>query len=49
MYDILGRREQAIARYRRAIASGRDGEYISAARKHLRHPYRLNEEHASLR
>lgn len=39
MYDALGRRDQAIAHYRKAIAAGRDGEYLSAARKHLRHPY----------
>jgi tetratricopeptide (TPR) repeat protein len=43
MYDTLGRRDQAIARYRKAIAAGRDGEPISAARKHLRHPYRFSE------
>ncbi len=36
---LLGRREQAIARYRKVIAAGRDGEYLSAARKYLRHPY----------
>jgi tetratricopeptide (TPR) repeat protein len=41
MNDTLGRRDQAIARYRRAIAAGRDGESISAARKHLHHPYRF--------
>jgi tetratricopeptide (TPR) repeat protein len=43
MYDTLGQRNQAIARYRKAIDAGRDGEYISAARKHLRHPYRFSE------
>lgn len=43
MYDTLGRREQAIARYRKAITADRDGEYLSAARKHLRHPYQFSE------
>ncbi len=43
MYDTLGRREQAIARYRKALAAGRDAEYLSAARKHLRHPYTSKE------
>lgn len=43
MYDTLGRRDLAIAHYRRAIATGRDGESISAARKYLRHPYRFTE------
>jgi tetratricopeptide (TPR) repeat protein len=43
MYDILGRRQEAVAHYRKAVASGHDGEYLSAARKHLRHPYRFNE------
>ena len=39
MYDTLGRRDEAIARYRKVIATGRDGDYLSAARKHLHHPY----------
>ncbi len=43
MYDALGRREQAVAHYRRAIAAGRDGEYLAAARKHLRHPYQCSD------
>jgi tetratricopeptide (TPR) repeat protein len=43
MYDTLGRREQAIARYRKAITSDQDGEYLAAARKHLRHPYQFSE------
>jgi tetratricopeptide (TPR) repeat protein len=43
MYDTLGKREQAIARYRKAITADRDGEYLSAARKHLRHPYQFSE------
>jgi tetratricopeptide (TPR) repeat protein len=43
MYDTLGKRELAIARYRKALAAGRDGEYLSAARKHLRHPYQFSE------
>jgi hypothetical protein len=46
MYDTLGRREEALARYRRVIAGGRDGEYASAARKHLHHPYQFVEESA---
>jgi tetratricopeptide (TPR) repeat protein len=47
MYDTLGQRDQAIARYRRALASGRDTDYLSAARKHLRHPYHFSEPPAS--
>ncbi len=43
MYDTLGRREDAIIRYRKAIAAGRDAEYLSMARKHLRHPYTFSE------
>ncbi|HVJ04849.1 MAG TPA: hypothetical protein VM578_04205 [Candidatus Saccharimonadales bacterium] len=43
MYDLLGHREQALARYRKMIGSGRDDDSIAAARKHLRHPYRLND------
>jgi hypothetical protein len=43
MYDTLGKREQAIARYRDAISADRDGEYLSSARKHLRHPYQFSE------
>ena len=39
MYDTLNQRDQAVAHYRKAIASGYDGEYLSNARKHLRHPY----------
>jgi tetratricopeptide (TPR) repeat protein len=42
MYDTLGRRDQAVALYRKAIASGSDGDYLSVARKHLRHPYHFN-------
>jgi tetratricopeptide (TPR) repeat protein len=43
MYDTLGRREQAIARYRKALMAGHEGEYLAAARKHLRHPYQFSE------
>jgi hypothetical protein len=43
MDDTLGLREQAIARYRKVIAAGREGESLSAARKHLRRPYRFSE------
>ncbi len=43
MYDTLGRRAQAIARYRKALSTGHEGEYLAAARKHLRHPYQFSE------
>jgi len=43
MYDTLGQRDRAIVHYRKAIDSGRDGDYVSAARKHLRHPYTFSE------
>jgi len=43
MYDTLGRRTQAVARYRKVIATGRQGESYSAARKHLRRPYQFSE------
>lgn len=43
MYDTLGKREQAMAHYRKAIEGGHDDEYVSAARKHLHHPYRFND------
>jgi tetratricopeptide (TPR) repeat protein len=43
MYDTMGRREQAMARYQKAIAAGHDGDAVSAARKHLRHPYHFSE------
>jgi len=43
MYDTMGRREQAVARYQKAIAAGHDGDAASAARKHLRHPYHFSE------
>jgi len=49
MYDTLGRRAQAVARYRKVIDAGRDGESLTTARKHLRHPYQPAEESASLR
>ncbi len=39
MYDAIGQREQALARYRKAIASGRDGDPIIAARRHTRRAY----------
>jgi hypothetical protein len=41
MLDVLGRRPEAVAHYRKALASGHDGEYMSEARKYLRHPYRF--------
>ncbi len=43
MYDILGRRQQALAQYRKAIGSGHDDDSMAAARKRLRHPYRLED------
>jgi tetratricopeptide (TPR) repeat protein len=43
MYDTMGRRDLAVARYRRAIGGGRDGDAITVARRHLRHPYRFSE------
>jgi tetratricopeptide (TPR) repeat protein len=46
MYDTTGRRAEAVARYRKVIAGGRDGDYVSAAHKYLRHPYRFVEETA---
>lgn len=44
MYDTLGRREQAVARYRDVIATGHDSDYAAAARKHLRRPYRFSDQ-----
>ena len=46
MYDTLGRRDEAVAHYRRVIASGRDGDPAAAARKHLHHPYQFVQESA---
>jgi tetratricopeptide (TPR) repeat protein len=43
MFDTLGLRDQAIAHYRKALTSGGDDEHLSAARKHLRHPYVFSE------
>ena len=43
MYDALGRRDLAVADYRRAMSGGRDGDAVSAARRHLRHPYQFSE------
>jgi tetratricopeptide (TPR) repeat protein len=43
MYDTLGRRAEAVARYRKVIVAGREGESYSAARKHLRRPYQFSE------
>jgi hypothetical protein len=43
MYDALGRREQALERYGRVIAAGRDGDYAAAARKRIRHAYQPND------
>jgi tetratricopeptide (TPR) repeat protein len=44
MYDTAGRRAEAVAHYRAVIDAGRDGDYASLARRHLRHAYRLSEE-----
>jgi tetratricopeptide (TPR) repeat protein len=44
MYDTLGRRDEAVADYREVVDSGREDNYVSAARKHLRHPYRFVED-----
>jgi tetratricopeptide (TPR) repeat protein len=46
MYDTLGRRDEALARYRQVLAAGRDNDYAAAAHKHLRHPYHYVEEPA---
>jgi tetratricopeptide (TPR) repeat protein len=43
MYDTLGRRELAVAHYRRAISGGREGDTITLARRHLRRPYHFTE------
>lgn len=44
MYDTLGNRNMAVARYRQVLSSGRDDDYASLARKHLRHPYAFSEQ-----
>jgi tetratricopeptide (TPR) repeat protein len=43
MYDTMGQRDKAVARYRHAIAGQRAGDAIVMARKHLRHPYHFAE------
>ncbi|MDR3764230.1 MAG: hypothetical protein P4M01_09070 [Acidobacteriota bacterium] len=43
MYDTLGRRDVARARYRQAVEGGRDNDYTAAARKYLRRPYKFSE------
>jgi tetratricopeptide (TPR) repeat protein len=43
MYDTIGRRGLAVERYQKAIAAGHDSDAVSAARKHLRHPYHFSE------
>jgi len=47
MYDTLDLRAEAVERYRRVLADGRNNESAAAARKHLRRPYRFREERAS--
>jgi lipopolysaccharide biosynthesis regulator YciM len=49
MYDTLRQRDLAVARYRKVIEAGREGEYLSAAHKHLRHPYQFTEQPTSAR
>jgi tetratricopeptide (TPR) repeat protein len=49
MYDTMDRREEAVARYRKVVGGGRDGDYVATARKNLRHPYQFKEESASRR
>jgi tetratricopeptide (TPR) repeat protein len=46
MYDTLGRRNEAVARYRKVTDAGRDGDTASLARRHLRHPYVFTEQPA---
>jgi tetratricopeptide (TPR) repeat protein len=46
MYDTLGQRAEAVARYRWVIAAGRDDDYVAAAHKRLHHPYHYVEEPA---
>jgi tetratricopeptide (TPR) repeat protein len=48
MYDTLGQRDVAIAHYRRALDGGREGDYVSAAHKHLRRPYHFSEPSISV-
>jgi hypothetical protein len=43
MYDTVGRRGEALARYRRVIAGDRDGDPATMARRHIRHAYHFIE------
>jgi tetratricopeptide (TPR) repeat protein len=43
MYDTLGRRDEAVARYKRVTAAGRDGDAATVARRRLRRPYHFSE------
>jgi tetratricopeptide (TPR) repeat protein len=43
MYDTMGRRDLAVAHYQKAVSGGREGDAITAARKHLRHPYQFTD------
>lgn len=44
MYDTIGRRADAEARYRAVLATGHDNEYASLARKRLKHPYHFSDD-----
>lgn len=43
MYDTIGRRSDAVARYKRVTAAGRDGDAATMARRHLRRPYHFSQ------
>jgi hypothetical protein len=43
MYDTVGQREQALAQYRAVVSGGHDEDYITLARKYLKHPYRFSD------
>jgi hypothetical protein len=43
MYDTVGRRGEAVARYQRVIGGGRDGDAATMARRHIRHAYHFTE------
>jgi tetratricopeptide (TPR) repeat protein len=43
MYDTVGHREQALAQYRAVVSGGHDEDYITLARKYLKHPYRFSD------
>lgn len=41
MYDLVGKRDLAVARYNAVIAAQSDSDQAATARKHLQQPYRL--------